>query len=66
MFVQDFVRIVGTVFENIESFMEGREKKQHDCISSRKFFPTPKKVQQFNAIIISSNFEFESLETHYS
>ena len=40
--VLNFTRIVWTVFEKFEIFMKGREKKQHDCLSSRKFFPTPK------------------------
>ena len=43
MTVQNFVKIVWTVFEKFEIFMKrSGEKKQHDCISSRKFFPTPK------------------------
>ena len=46
MTVQNFVKIVWTVFEKFENFMkrsgEKKQKKQHDCISSRKFFPTPK------------------------
>ena len=45
MTVQNFVKIVWTVFEKFEIFMkrsgEKKTKKQHDCISSRKFFPTP-------------------------
>ena len=36
------MKIVLTVFEKFESFMKSRKKKRHDCISSRKFFPTPK------------------------
>ena len=48
MTVQNFVKIVWTVFEKFEIFMkrsgEKKQKKQHDCISSRKFFPTPKNV----------------------
>ena len=44
MTVQNFVKIVWTVFEKFAIFMKrSGEKKQHDCISSRKFFPTPKK-----------------------
>ena len=44
MTVQSFVKIVWTVFEKFEIFMKRLgEKKQHDCISSQKFFPTPKK-----------------------
>ena len=27
---------------NVKFSSKGREKKRHDCISSRKFFPTPK------------------------
>ena len=49
MTVQNFVKIVWTVFEKFEIFMkrsgEKKQKKQHDCISSRKFFPTPKKLK---------------------
>ena len=49
MTVQNFVKIVWTVFEKFEIFMKSSgekktKKKQHDCISSRKFFPTPKNV----------------------
>ena len=45
MTVQIFVKIVWTVFEKFEFFMKrSGEKKQHDCICSRKFFPTPKKL----------------------
>ena len=48
MTVQNFVKIVWTVFEKFEIFMkrsgEKKQKKQHDCISSRKFFPTPNKI----------------------
>ena len=36
------MKIIWTVFEKFESFMKSREKKRHDCRSSRKFFPTPK------------------------
>ena len=40
------MKIVWTVFEKFEIFMkrstEKKTKKRHDCISSRKFFPTPK------------------------
>ena len=46
MTVQNVMKIVWTVFEKFELFMkrsgEKKQKKQHDCISSRKFFPTPK------------------------
>ena len=46
MTVQIFVKIVWTVFEKFEIFMKRsgekkNKKKQHDFISSRKFFPTP-------------------------
>ena len=34
-----------TVFEKLEIFIKAREKKQHDCMSSQKFFPTPKKIE---------------------
>ena len=48
MTVQNFMKIVWTVFEKFEIFMkrsgEKKQKKRHDCISSRKFFPTPKKI----------------------
>ena len=48
MTVQNFVKIVWTVFEKFEIFMKSSgEKKQHDCISNRKFFPTPKKPKNF-------------------
>ena len=44
MTVQNFMKIVWTVFEKFEIFMErSGEKKRHDWISSRNFFPTPKK-----------------------
>ena len=57
MTVQNFVKIVWTVFEKFEIFMKRSgekktKKKQHDCISSRKFFPTPK------------NFSLTSTEVH--
>ena len=46
MTVENFVRIVWTVFEKFEIIMKGREKKKqkkrHDCISSRNFFRLPK------------------------
>ena len=46
MTVQNFMKTVRTVFEKFKIFIEGREKKKqkkrHDCMSSRKFFPTPK------------------------
>ena len=46
MTVQSFMKIVRIVFEKFEIFMktsgEKKTKKRHDCISSRKFFPTPK------------------------
>ena len=48
MTVQTFVKIVWTVFEKFETFMKRsgeKNKKQHDCISSRKFFPTSKKKE---------------------
>ena len=53
MTVQNFVKIVWTVFEKFEIFMKRSgekktKKKQHDCISSRKFFPTPKNENQEN------------------
>ena len=52
MTVQNFVEIVWTVSEKFEIFMkrsgEKTNKKQHDCISSRKFFPTPKKSRRKN------------------
>ena len=52
MTVQNFVKIVWTVFEKFEIFMKrSGEKKQHDCISSRKFFPTPKKVRCYEATL---------------
>ena len=47
MTVQNSMKIVWTVFEKFEIFMKRSgekktKKKRHDCISSRKFFPTPK------------------------
>ena len=48
MTVQRFMEIVWTAFEKFEIFIEmSEEKKRHDCISSRDFFPTPKKLQLF-------------------
>ena len=47
MTVENFVRIVWTVFEKFEIFIErSREKKQkkHNCISSRKFLRLLKTV----------------------
>ena len=53
MTVQNFVKIVRTVFEKIEIFMKrSGEKKQHYCISSRKFFPTPKKRYDWISSVI--------------
>ena len=41
------------VFEKIEIFMKrSGEKKQHDCISSRKLFPTPKKFSELDASFV--------------
>ena len=45
MTVQNFTKIVWTVFEKFEIFMKRSGEKKHDCISSRKFFPTPKKPE---------------------
>ena len=45
MTVQNFIQIEWTVFEKFEIFIERsgeNTKKRHDCISSRKCFPTPK------------------------
>ena len=60
MTVQNFVKIVWTVFEKFEIFMKRSgekktKKKQHDCISSRKFFPTPKnsEIAQYFRIFVS-------------
>ena len=45
MAVENFVRIVWTVFEKIEIFIElSGEKERYDCISCRNFFPTPEKL----------------------
>ena len=45
--VQNFMEVVWTVFERIEIFIErSGEKKRHDCISSQKFFTTPKKSKK--------------------
>ena len=50
--VQTFMKIVWTVFEKfeIERSGEKKTKKQHDCISSRKFFPTPK--NHYNSCVL--------------
>ena len=63
MTVQNFVKIVWTVFEKFEIFMKrSGEKKQHDCISSRKFFPTPKNyILDFNIFGGSSMNRVETL-----
>ena len=53
--LQNFVKIVWTVFEKFEIFMKrSGEKKQHDCISIRKFSPTPKKCQNFHSFKLLS------------
>ena len=46
------MKIVWTVFEKfeIERSGEKKTKKQHDCISSRKFFPTPK--NHYNSCVL--------------
>ena len=45
MTVQNFMEIVWTVFEKFEILIERwGEKKRHDCVSSRKFFPTTKNI----------------------
>ena len=45
MTVQNFMKIVWTFFEKFEIFMKrSGEKKRHDWISSRKFFPTLKNL----------------------
>ena len=46
MIVQNFVEHVWTVFEKFEIFMKrsGETKQKNDCISSRNFFPTLKKL----------------------
>ena len=51
MTVQNFMKIVWTVFDKFEIFMKRGEKKRHDCISSRKFFPTPKNRQKNRKIV---------------
>ena len=41
------MKIFWTVFEKFEIFMKrSREKKRHDWISSRNFFPTPKNCRK--------------------
>ena len=45
MTVQNSMKIVWTVFEKFEIFMKCREKKRHNCVSRRKFFPTHKNIQ---------------------
>ena len=52
---KNFTKIVFTVFEKFEIFMkrsgEKKPKKRHVCISSRKFFPTPKQsYSQFRGV----------------
>ena len=68
MTVQNFVKIVWTVFEKFEIFMkrsgEKKQKKQHDCISSRKFFPTPKNtIPSVQAAETQSKGSFHSTMT---
>ena len=50
MTVENFMKIVWTVFEKFEIFMkrsgEKKQKKRHDWISSRKIFPTPKNQRE--------------------
>ena len=58
MTVRNFVKIVWTVFEQFEIFMKrSGGKKQHDCISGRNFFPTPKKVPEYDSPVNVPNFE---------
>ena len=53
MTLESFVRIVWTVFEKFDIFIERSgektKKTRRDCISSRKFFPTPKNVSGMRA-----------------
>ena len=53
MTVQNYIKIVRTVFEKFEVFMkrsgEKHTKKQDDWISRRNFFPTPKQTSHCNS-----------------
>ena len=61
MTVQNFVKIVWTVFEKFEIFIKrSGEKKQHDCISSRKFFSDSQKKVLSSGV---QKFEFCSFGT---
>ena len=69
MTVQNFVKIVWTVFEKFEIFMkrlgEKKQKKQHDCISSRKFFPTPKNRSGLKINVLMSWFNGTNFLTQF-
>ena len=43
---ENCVRIVKTVFEKMEIFIETSGEKRYDCISRRKTFPTTEIVSQ--------------------
>ena len=52
------MEILWTVFEKFEIFMKSSgEKKRLDCISCRKFFPTPKNFNQIIAQIMPATRE---------
>ena len=44
MTVQNFMKIVWTVFEKFKIFMKMSGEKKHDCITSRKFFSDSQKL----------------------
>ena len=44
MTVLNFIKIVWTVFEKFEIFIERSGEKRYDCIRSRKIVATPKRV----------------------
>ena len=44
MTVQNFMKIVRTVFEKFEIFMKKQKKIRHDWLSSRKFFSDSEKT----------------------
>ena len=71
MTVQNFMKIVWTVFEKFEIFMKrSEEKKRHDYISSRKFFPTPKLLKtecyNFHVFCIMKPCHFSYFSKHHS
>ena len=67
MTVQNCVKIVWTVFVKFEIFMkrsgEKKQKKQHDCLSSRNIFPTPKNM--LTSSNKSSSIHYGCISTHF-